>query len=209
MRETILHTIHGSHLYGLAHANSDTDSYSIFIGNPEGSPNENGMDTAATKKFAKQTFDQDGNDILKMHLSRFLENAREGSPQALEALFSPYAEFDPRYEAFFQGLRPSMELARARYRRTIINFAFHHGGRSATRAQREQKNEKERYKLARHSLRLTLNLNDLMRYGYFNPSLSEEQAEYISELAQCHEYDGFAEALERMLEDAQLGRMNI
>lgn len=209
MRETILHTIHGSHLYGLAHANSDIDSYSIFIGNPEGTFGEHGMDTATTKKYAKQTFDQDGNDILKMHLSRFLNNAAEGSPQALEALFSPYAEFDPRYEAFFQGLRPSMELARARYRRTIINFAFKHGGRSSTRAQREQKNDRERYKLARHSLRLTLNLNDLMRYGRFNPALSAEQAEYISELAQCYEYDGFAESLERMLESAQLGRLNL
>lgn len=192
-KQTIFHTIHGSHLYGLAHAKSDTDYYEIYIG--------------GNKKNARQTINASNDDVLKMNLWRFLFNVHEGSPQALEALFSPYAEIASEYRAYFEGLNTSPDLARARYRRTIRNFAFNHGGRSASRTQRDSSND--RYKLARHSLRLTLNLNELMRYGRFNPNLSAQHANMITELAYDHTKDSFENTLETMLSDAQWGGLKL
>lgn len=207
-RQTILHTIHGSHLYGLAHAKSDNDSYGVFIGNPEGISGRWGMDTDISKNFAEQTIDADGNDIMLAHLTRFQGMIHNGAPQALEALFSTSKTISPEYGAFFNGLRPSRDEARMRYRRTIINFAHDMGGRHGAARERASTPE-NRFKLARHSLRLALNLNDLMRYGIFDPTLSRYQAGYISSLAEDYGTDTFNRRLDTMLEDAQRGRLRL
>lgn len=67
---TILKTIHGSHLYGLARENSGLDTYEVFIG--------------GDKRRAEQRLDgQD--DIVRIHLDRFLDQVNKGVSQALEA----------------------------------------------------------------------------------------------------------------------------
>lgn len=207
-REMILHTIHGSHLYGLAHANSDNDSYGVFIGNPDGISGRYGMDTAVSKGFAEQSIDAENNDIMLTHLSRFQSMVALGAPQALEALFSTQKTTAPEWAAYFNNLRPARDEARARYRRTIINFAFNLGGRHG-RARERAEEPANRYKLARHALRLTLNLNDLMRCGVFNPTLSRADAEFISSLAEGYESQAFEGRLRTMVEDAQLGQLQL
>lgn len=207
-RHMILHTVHGSHLYGLAHAESDYDTYGVFIGNPEGVSGRWEMDTPISKNFAEQTIDSAGNDIMLSHLSRFQEMVRNGAPQALEALFSTQKTVAPEYEAFFNGLRHSPDEARMRYRRTIINFAYDMGGRHGAARDRASTPE-GRFKLSRHALRLSLNLNDLMRHGHFDPTLTRYQAGYISSLAEDYGTDTFNRRLDTILEDAQLGRLRL
>lgn len=91
---SILRTIHGSHLYGLAHSESDIDTYEVVLG--------------CSKNFAwNRNEEEDANHI---HLNRFQQAVENGAPQALEALFSPEAEIAPGWEAFFAGcwvLRPA------------------------------------------------------------------------------------------------------
>lgn len=90
MRHTVLSTVHGSHLYGLAHANSDLDTYEVVVG--------------GDKNFARQSNRE--TDALRLHLSRFQRSVRDGVPQALEALFSPVAEYDGDYAPFLRGATP-------------------------------------------------------------------------------------------------------
>lgn len=183
----ILRTLHGSHLYGLAHTESDTDTYEVVL--------------ECSKNFAwNRNEDEDANHI---HLSRFQQAVENGAPQALEALFSPVAEIEPGWEAFFAGLRPGIDNARATYRRTIRNFGFGNGGRIGSAAERT-----DPVKLRRHALRLIYNLDDLVRRGRFNPRLAPSDAWVISanaEMGSTPRFD-FHDMIERSLERALLGR---
>lgn len=191
---TVLRTIHGSHLYGLANEHSDNDNYEVFLG---------GYGTM--KRYAEQHVDEHGEDLIVIHLDRFIQNVNRGAPQALEALFSTEAYIDPRYAPLLQALRPSRYATYDRYRRTALNFGLSHGGRSAARASRDS--DYDRFKLARHALRLTLNLNDFMLHGFFNPTLSADEAEYITTLATAHEAPAFEYLLRNMLEAAGRGTL--
>lgn len=163
---TILKTIHGSHLYGLARENSDLDTYEVFIG--------------GDKRRAEQRLDgQD--DIVRIHLDRFLDQVNKGVPQALETLFSPQADKHPEWAPYLNSLRPSLDQARATYRRTIYNFAFRHGGRTGAALDRAKATE--RLKIRRHALRLAVNLHELMVAGRFNPSFSSDQANWLTDVA--------------------------
>lgn len=126
-----------------------------------------------------------------------------GAPQALEALFSPVSEIEPGWEAFFAGLRPGIDSARATYRRTIRNFGFGNGGRTGAAERTDP------VKLRRHALRLIYNLDDLVRRGRFNPMLTFEDAWTISVIAEkgsTPRFD-FDDMIERSLERALLGRL--
>lgn len=166
LRTTVLHTVHGSHLYGLNHAGSDLDTYQVFISDD--------------KRQLEQQIDGD-DDVTRIHLEQFLQQVERGVPQALEALFSPLAVHRPGWEAFFADLRPNYHKARATYRRTALNFAFHHGKRTGAALQRAKTTE--RIKLRRHALRLALNLHDLMTTGTFNPRLDPVTATIIKDMA--------------------------
>lgn len=181
----ILSTLHGSHLYGLAHEDSDMDTYEVLIG--------------CDKRFA-WNFNED-TDTTYIHLSRFQQSVEEGAPQALEALFSPVAEIAPGWEAFFRGLRPGIDNARATYRRTVLNFGLNAGGRAGSAAKRT-----DPVKLRRHALRLTWNLDDLVRCGRFDPRLSVFDAWVIKANAVSPGRD-FEGRLRRALEAAMLGRL--
>lgn len=184
--QTILDTVHGSHLYGLARPDSDYDTYRVVIGDD--------------KIYARQRL-RDGDDRLGLHLSRFQEQVEAGVPQALEALFSPVAELDPDWAPFLRGLRPGIINARMTYRRTVINFGLGNGGRAGAAAQRT-----DPVKLRRHALRLCLNLDELVSTGRFNPRLTPGQSRAVKAHAQLGEAD-FGELLVRALADAQLGRL--
>lgn len=185
----ILRTLHGGRLYGLAGPGSDVDTYEVVLG--------------CSKTFAWNHFV--GVDANHIHLSRFQQAVENGAPQALEALFSPVSEIEPGWEAFFAGLRPGIDNARATYRRTIRNFGFGNGGRTGAAAERT-----DPVKLRRHALRLIYNLDDLVRRGRFNPMLTFEDAWTISVIAEkgsTPRFD-FDDMIERSLERALLGRLH-
>lgn len=185
---SILRTIHGSHLYGLAHSESDIDTYEVVLG--------------CSKNFAwNRNEEEDANHI---HLNRFQQAVENGAPQALEALFSPEAEIAPGWEAFFAGLRPGIDNARATYRRAIRSFGSDNGGRTGAAAERT-----DPVKMRRHALRLIYNLDDLVRFGRFNPTITPADAWVTSASAETGPTPGFDldEMIARGLEDALLGRL--
>lgn len=183
----ILRTVHGSHLYGLAHEDSDYDTYEVVLG--------------CGKRFAWNR--NEDTDTTHIHLSRFQQAVTEGAPQALEALYSPLAEAHPHWEAFFAGMRPGIDNARATYRRAILSFGLHNGGRTGAAAERT-----DPLKLRRHALRLTYNLDELVRTGRFNPQLTPGQVEAVRAIAAEDSQDfRFEVFLRRMLELALFGRM--
>lgn len=207
MKQTsILRTVHGSHLYGLAHAESDYDTYEVFIGTPEGSKTARwGMDSQKTKEFAHQSVDAQKNDVTLVHLSKFAEMVSAGVPLALEALFSQQSESAPEYQAFFSSIRVSPHAARFTYRELIFNFAHNLGGRRT----KSFDTPANRFKCARHALRLSLNLNDLVRSGSFDPALTEHQKDYVNTIAAQHSTKTFDTNLNTLLAQAQSGEARI
>lgn len=103
-------------------------------------------------------------DINTVDFSRFMELCRKGVPQALEAMFSTKADID-----IIKDLRAGYTCGTEvydTYFRTIKSFALSEG-----------------YKKKRHALRLALNLAELAKTGRFNPTLSAEDADYVSRYA--------------------------
>lgn len=162
MRETLFKTVHGSRLYGLAHENSDYDYYTVVTKKP--TDTRYGRQTRA--KYAKQKI-SGSQDSMVVDFGTWVEQCRSGVPQALEAMFSTMVVGDDRIADFRSGYRVGTEVYE-RYLRTIKSFALA---------------EDEGIKKRRHALRLALNLRDMGMTGRFNPTLSREDAEYITRYA--------------------------
>jgi len=111
MEKTVLFkTIHGSHLYGLSHAESDEDFYTV-------------VDKVKTKraKWAKQKI-VGTEDTMMLDFGTWVGQCQLGVPQALEAMFSQMALVDELAE-FRAAFRVSTG-ASERYLRTITNFCM-------------------------------------------------------------------------------------
>lgn len=134
-------TVHGSHLYGLAHAGSDRDIYEVFV-----------TTRTARKRNIKQTIDN-GIDKTTVDMSTFMHMVDECIPQALEALWSPVADIDKIHE-FRTQYRVNRAKMKEVYIRTALKFAEH-----------------DDVKHKRHALRLILNLGTALEFGKFNPQL--------------------------------------
>lgn len=147
----LFRTRHGSHLYGLAHAGSDEDWYTI-IANPG----------SKRKKYAKQTI-HDGLDSTVLSLSTFMTQCYNGVPQALEALFSEEPEIDLLTD-FRQSYRINTSTTVATYKRTIRSFIM----------------EGATYKKKRHAVRLSMNLTTMLKTGRFNPRMTEYEISMAS-----------------------------
>lgn len=149
----IFSTVHGSHLYGMAHESSDMDIYEVFEGN--------GINL--TQKI------RGSEDHVWGSLEAFTRRALTGSHQSCEALFSPVKEFGPgmreKYGAYLDGFRVTGGEVFAKYERTIKKFSYGD------------------FKRRRHAVRLGLNLRDLRREGRFNPQLTEEQVRHVTLMA--------------------------
>ena len=102
---TLLRTIHGSHLYGLAHDNSDVDYYVVV---------DDGR--------ARQTIN-DGIDINTLSFDKFISLCYKGVPQALEAMFSQEADID-EISYFRNGWVAGGSEVIDTYRRTIKSLSF-------------------------------------------------------------------------------------
>ena len=106
--EVLFKTRHGSHLYGLNHAGSDEDFYTV-IDKPRG----------RRYKWAKQSI-IDNEDSLRVNLPTWLRLCDKGVPQALEAMFAPNPLVD-KIPSLRAAYRAGGE-ARRTYTRTIRNF---------------------------------------------------------------------------------------
>ena len=106
----LFQTVHGSRLYGLAHAGSDYDWYTVV----------------SKVKTAKATYAKhkvvDDLDTTVLDLGTWLKQCQEGVPQALEAMFSNMAVHD-ELGAFRAGYRVGTQVYE-RYYRTIKSFAL-------------------------------------------------------------------------------------
>ena len=107
----LFRTIHGSHLYGLNHEDSDTD---IFIV------------TDSTKKSAQHKV-TDEYDYSTRGLGWFMHQAFSGSHQSVEAMFSPYIEYSKegeKYRSMIESVRINGPDVIEKYERTIKAFCF-------------------------------------------------------------------------------------
>lgn len=111
MSEVIFSTLHGSHLYGLAHEGSDLDTYTV---------------TDSTRVRVRQSV-TGADDSVRVGFNAFLIRALGGSHQSVEALFSPVKEWNPA----FDHLRPMIDNmvvcgseVFAKYERIIHKFCF-------------------------------------------------------------------------------------
>ena len=165
--EVLFKTVHGSRLYGLAHAGSDEDFYTVVS-----------KVKTARAKYAKQSI-VDGVDSVVVDFGTWLYQCEAGVPQALEAMFSYMQIGEDKLKDFRRGFRAGTQTWE-RYLRTIKSFAL---------------DEDNNYKKKRHALRLAWNLNELAKYGRFNPTLSEYDIKNINSLALLPPEDVYETAL--------------
>lgn len=159
MRVLLFGTVHGSHLYGLAHAGSDYDYFAVH-----------GWD-----KFKGHQRIAGKDDRLNTSYDRFMRYAERGVPQYLEAMWSRKADFDELpFNRFEYGIDWSKVLDT--YQRTIKSFWLNGW---------EEQNRKKR----RHALRLTLNLRSMYETGRFNPTMTPEEIKWCEDRADLDEME--------------------
>ena len=149
----IFETVHGSHLYGLAHAGSDWDIYRVYEG---------------TGTALKQSV-TDGVDTVRGDLEAFVLRAQSGSHQSLEALFSPVKTWMPgmqeKWGPYLEGFRVTGHEVFEKYERTIRKFCYGD------------------FKRKRHAIRLRYNLGELREYGRFNPRMRPGEITWANKYA--------------------------
>lgn len=141
MRQVLFKTVHGSHLYGLAHAGSDED-YFVVIAKES---------SHRRKRYATQNI-VNGVDTTTVDLGTFLVGCQKGVPQYLEAMMSQVPEVD-----LIAPLRAGFVASSGvydTYLRTMKSLAL-----------------QDTFKEKRHALRLAINMRDLRLSGRFNPRL--------------------------------------
>lgn len=148
--DVLFKTVHGSKLYGLDHAGSDEDFYTVV------SKVKTNKAKYATHKIVGDT------DSVVVDLGTWLRYCEFGVPQALEAMFSDEAVIDhlaPLRAQYVVGTQ-----VYDRYLRTIKSFSLNN-----------EVDEYKHYKQKRHALRLALNFQEMRGRRRFNPRLSAEQ----------------------------------
>lgn len=169
-RTVLFSTPHGSHLYGLAHAGSDRDHYTVVTRLPHVAHN------GTRARYARQTIRGD-QDTFVIDLSTWLLLCTKGVPQALEAMWSTTPEVDllGAFRASYRAGPPVLST----YLRTIRSFA---GAGD--------------FKRRRHAARLALNAHAILCDGRFNPRLTAEQIEFVNAIATDLDADALVEALD-------------
>ena len=155
----VLRTIHGSHLYGLAHAGSDVDVYEVVLDGR----GEHAIEGIAGGKH----------DSTRVGFQAFQRHLDMGVPQALEALWSPVAEVHPVWRPFLASYQPGYGAVITRHIRTLRHFGDYH-----------LRNKQPTYdelpvKTRKHALRLSRNLRLFMERGRFNPRLDASEVAWL------------------------------
>ncbi len=112
-------------------------------------------------------------DRMTVTLGDFLKHVAGGSHQALEALWSPVADIDPRCKAWFAGLWPDLGFATSRYLGAIAHMGTRHSKTPFTDF------DDVPFKIRRHMLRMAGNLSDLHEGHRFNPRLTPDQVALV------------------------------
>jgi hypothetical protein len=148
----IFKTIHGSRLYGWERSSSDYDWFVV-------------TDSVAPKARQRVV----GNvDMTTVGMNAFLIRALGGSHQSVEAMFSPYKQWNPEFlhlKPFIDSTVVCGSAVYAKYERTIKKFCY---GNTKSR---------------RHAARLSLNLADLRESGRFNPAMSQNDIDFCTKMA--------------------------
>ncbi|QLF83396.1 nucleotidyltransferase [Rhodococcus phage NiceHouse] len=153
----LFRTIHGSRLYGLANENSDYDYWEVYS-NKIPSPAKDIQQKIAGKS-----------DVVKMNLSTFMLYANRSSHQVLDCMFSTKAEFD-----LLSAMRQNFYINTATfvplYERTIKAFGM-----------RDESDGDEKFvlKSKRHAMRMYYQLQQGLEHGRFDPTLTEERAQFL------------------------------
>ena len=154
-------TPHGSHLYGLAHANSDNDTFEVY-------------DRLTLERYEPKQLLEGKRDVLRLGYDEFVRGVAKGVPQFLEALYSPYKTVN---KLDHLRLHPAYWTTVNTYLRTAKSFW------------RDDPTDPKQYKLRRHSARLAVNLQEFMQKGYFNPVLDDNGREWCEAYATAaHSY---------------------
>jgi predicted nucleotidyltransferase len=151
--EVHLVTVHGSHLYGLAHADSDNDMYTV-------------ADLPMYRPV--QSVDGDDDNTI-VPLDAFFDACWHGQPKALEALWSPTAVKSPLLVEFSRTFRVGSGTAQDSFRRTREHLF---------RGENINK-----MKSRRHALRLAVQLRSIMETGRFNPVLNDHTKFLLTRVA--------------------------
>jgi hypothetical protein len=153
----LLKTVHGSKLYGLNHADSDDDYYVV-------------TPTVRTKRALNAKHKIDGDlDVVTVDFASFVSMAENGVPQALETMFSKKTQ-SPFFEEYRTSWFASDPRVIDRYIRTIKSFSLDDGPKQ------------EKYQ--RHAIRLSLNLEQLVYTGRFDPTLNTSDVRMVKRLGQ-------------------------
>jgi hypothetical protein len=155
-----LETVHGSHLYGLAHADSDDDMYVVA--------------DLPMERAVQSTDGQD--DLTIVPLDVFFFSCWRGQPKALEALWSPQAQMSPMMAEFARTFRVGAGTAQDSFRRTREHLF--------------QSGNIEKMKNRRHALRLAIQLRSIMETGRFNPELNARTKSLLTRIATQHQTAG-------------------
>lgn len=109
MSQLIFTTVHGSHLYGLAHEGSDRDIYYVYAGK-------------GTKLRQSMSGDDDS---VRGTLDAFYQRALSGSHQSVEALFSKEKVwYNSMYRPMLENLKITGSEVFDKYMRTIKKFSY-------------------------------------------------------------------------------------
>lgn len=117
----------------------------------------------AKARYAKQKITDD-EDSMVVDFGTWLGMVERGVPQACEAMFSDMAWYDD-----IADLRAGYRIgtgALERYLRTITSFCM-----------------TQDPKRKRHGLRLALNAYDFQMHGRFNPTLTPNEVDFVTEVA--------------------------
>lgn len=153
----LLRTVHGSRLYGLAHENSDYDTFEVY-----------GWDKGRGRQ---RVIGKD--DVTKTTYDRFMRYCEKGVPQYLEAMFSRMPGVDNfPFDRLGYGIH--QVNTRDTYFRTIKSFWT-------------TGMETDSFKLKRHAMRLILNLRSMQDTGRFNPTLNDQEVAWVNEMAHRNE----------------------
>lgn len=154
----LFETTFGSKLYGLAHAGSDNDTYRVV------------SELGGRRKNKTKHVIDGKEDVFTIDLKSFMYQVHVAAPHALEAMFSKVATEGP-LDGYRKGFRVSLAAMHESYLERVTVES--RGG----------------LKQRRHALRWALNFREaLNRGGVFNPTLSEEQAQWVKEMSSSADY---------------------
>lgn len=159
-------TITGSHMYGLAHANSDNDKAIILVDSPE----------ISQKRFTQEFIGND--DIQTFTFNKLLSQALRGVPSALEIMWSTKAT--PSWaDSIRFSIRPKLGGAISRHHGYILNSLKQLDSKSDL-------TDYKRMKIARHCARWALNANKLYLHGIYNPTLTQSEIDFLNGFRELH-----------------------